>query len=156
MISFKLRGLTKVFENSSIITKMIDRVTGKALRGFGAYVRAVARRSLGKGNAVSIPGEPPTSRTGFLKNSIQFGTEMRGRRVVIGPVKKQGWSKRVTTLVPPLLEYGGLTMMKRLGTSPNGRGGNRLARYRARPFMGPAFEKSLPKLPEIWQRAKMR
>lgn len=149
-ISFKLRDFGRVFQASgaSLILRMVTKTTKRALTGFGAYARAVARNSLGTGNAVSPPGQPPTSRTKMLKNSIRFGVDMARRSVVIGPVVL-GVSKKVKGLVPPLLEYGGLTLLltKKKGWSR--------ASYRARPFMGPAFIKSLPQLDQIWKRARL-
>lgn len=149
-IRFKVRGLTRIFEKS-FIGAAFKRTTKSALRGFGAYVRAIARNSLGKGDKKSKPGSPPTSRTKFLKNSIQFGVDERALSVVIGPVKRPGVAKSVTGLVPPLLEYGGTTMW----LPPKERRRKRVM-YRARPFMRPGFAKGLPKLPEIWERAKKR
>jgi hypothetical protein len=124
------------------------RTTGRFLSGAGAYLRAIARNSLGKGNRVSLPGQPPTSRTKMLKNSIQFGVDMVGRSVVIGPTLLRG-QKSVSTKVPSLLEYGGRTRLKT-------KRGSRPVLYRARPFMGPALIKTLPKLDSIWQKARLK
>jgi hypothetical protein len=146
MIKFKLRAFRPIFEGSSLILGAVGRTTLKALAGFGAYARAIARNSLGKGNLVSAPDQPPTSRTKMLKNSIRFGVEAGARNVVIGPIILRV-SKKVKDLVPPLLEYGGRTslMVKKKF---------RKAVYRARPFMGPALRKSLPELGRIWQKAR--
>jgi len=148
MIKFKLSGFKSVFEGSSLILGMAKRNTQRALTGFGAYVRAIAKNSLGKGNLVSEVGQPPTSRTRMLKNSIRFGVDMTRRSVVIGPVILRV-SKKVKGLVPPLLEYGGLTLLLI-------RNRYKRANYRARPFMGPAFKTGLPQLPRIWERARSR
>jgi len=148
MIKFKLKNFSRIFEGSSLVLNAAKRTTQKALTGFGAYVRAIAKNSLGKGNLISQPGQPPTSRTKMLKNSIRFGVDMAARSVVIGPIIL-GVSKKVKGLVPPLLEYGGLTLLltkKKVW---------RKANYRARPFMGPAFEKGMPQLNRIWQKARL-
>jgi hypothetical protein len=47
---------------------------------------------------------------------------------------------------PSLLEYGGTV---RIRDPRSGR--RRTARYRARPYMGPALEAEQPKLPPMWR-----
>ena len=57
---------------------------------------------------------------------------------MIGPVRfKQGEA-------PNLLEFGGTAKRVRTG------GKQVIATYRPRPFMGPALEKEIPKLPAMW------
>jgi hypothetical protein len=59
--------------------------------------------------------------------------------VVIGPTPLHG-----TAVAPPLLDYGGRARIK------DRRGRRVSATFRARPFMGPAFEKEKPRLPAMW------
>jgi len=149
-IKFRLESIKKIFDGSSMILGLSKKVTKRALFRFGIYCRKVARNSLGKGTEVSNVGEPPTSRTRMLKNSIRSGVDMNRRSVVIGPVILRV-PKKVKGLVPPLLEYGGMTMLL-VGKKARQRW--RPARYRARPFMGPAFTVSLPRLSRFWQQAR--
>ena len=60
---------------------------------------------------------------------------------MIGPARLD---KRGRGDAPSLLEHGGSTTLRR-------RGKRERATYRARPYMGPAFEKEQPKLPAMWR-----
>ena len=46
---------------------------------------------------------------------------------------------------PPLLEHGGQA------TRTDTQGRTERVVYERRPYMGPAFDKELPKLPEMWR-----
>lgn len=170
MIKFKfnMASVRRIFQGSSIIMGMSRKVTKGFLRRFGGYVRTVAKNSLGKPGKVelrivrsrgrttgritdvSLPGHPPYSRTKMLKNSIRFDADMSSRSVIMGPVLLRV-TKKVAGKVPPLLEYGGTTQLL-MGKQGSQRW--KKAHYRARPFMGPAFEKTLPKRPLFWQQAR--
>lgn len=128
------------FDRKSVI-RAADRATRKVLSRFGAFVRRAARSSIRRRKRVSRPGQPPTSWTGLLRRFLFFSYEPRKRSVVIGPARLNKGDGEA----PRLLEHGG-TVARR------GRGGKRrVLRYRARPYMGPAFEKELPKLPRMWR-----
>ena len=144
MIRAKIRSGMRVFDTPKLLLIFRNEAL-KMLSGFGAYTRTVARRSLRRKGKVSPPGSPPASHTKALKTSILFGVDRDRRSVVIGPVRLRG-RKSVAHLVPPLLEYGGVTR------STKGRG--KKMRYRARPFMGPAFQKSLPEVDRFWRSAR--
>ena len=121
------------------VTRAVDSGVRKVLSKFGAFVRTGARHSIRKRKAVSQPGQPPSSHVGLLRRLIYFGYDANRRSVVIGPTPLRG-----TAEAPPLLEYGGRTRLK------SRKGKVVSATYRARPFMGPAFEREKAKLPALW------
>ncbi len=129
------------FFDAKKVRRATDSATRRVLSRFGAFVRRTARSSIRRRKRISRPGEPPSSRTGLLKRFIFFGYDTRARSVVIGPARL---TRKGRGEAPSLLEYGGRTTLKR-------RGRRRRARYAARPFMGPAFEKEKPQLPAMWR-----
>lgn len=131
----------QMFFDSKKVRRATDRATRRVLSKFGAFVRRTARSSIRKRKRISRPGEPPSSHMGLLKKFIFFGYEPAKRSVVIGPARLTQSGRGEA---PSLLEYGGGTTLKR-------RGRRRRARYKARPFMGPAFGKEKPKLPAMWR-----
>ncbi len=77
--------------------KKLERAKKKALNKAGAIVRKFSRRSIRNRKKVSRPGEPPTNRTGRLKNSIVYALDDYGQSVIIGP-KAFGTKKGAKTL----------------------------------------------------------
>jgi hypothetical protein len=142
MIGFEIK---KMFFDRKAVTSRVDRATRRVLSKFGAFVRTTARHSIRPRKKISPPGQPPSSHTGLLKKFIFFGYDPRKDSVVIGPVRlSQRGRGDPRNSAPQLLEYGGTTTLKRDGK-------RRRARFRARPFMGPAFEKEQLKLPAMWK-----
>ncbi|OQA81986.1 MAG: hypothetical protein BWY31_03484 [Lentisphaerae bacterium ADurb.Bin242] len=103
-----------------------------ALRRAGAYIRKAARNQVFAFDRASIPGTPPHTRRGLLKNSLLFGVEKRAQSVVIGPAE----SFIGTAMVAH--EFGGLY---------------RKRRYPKRRLMGPTLEKTASKLPSLWEKS---
>ncbi|AQT67947.1 hypothetical protein STSP2_01099 [Anaerohalosphaera lusitana] len=134
--------LKYLFFNDKAVIKSVDKTTRRVLSRFGAYVRRSARSSIRKRKKSAPPGKPPSSHSGLLKRFIFFGYEPKNRSVVIGPVDLQ--SKQGET--PSVLEYGGRTTVKNKDKKKQ-------IEVKARPFMGPAYEKEQPKLPGMWQDA---
>jgi len=165
--------------DSAEIVKRMDAATRRVLTRFGAYVRKVAVNSIvapnrAKGivrqNRIAIngnakfyttvssqPGNPPFDQGGPLKKFIFYGWEKStgtfsvGGSMLIGPSKLSG---RVSQTALQALEYGGPSQTFEY-VYPSG-GQRRYKKYRqvnieARPFMGPAFERSKQQLPELWQ-----
>jgi hypothetical protein len=128
-----------MFFDRAKVTRAVDSGVRKVLSKFGAFVRTGARHSIRKRKAVSQPGQPPSSHVGLLRRLIYFGYDANRRSVVIGPTPLRG-----TAEAPPLLEYGGRARLK------SRKGKVVSATYRARPFMGPAFEREKAKLPALW------
>ena len=138
MIGMKFK---QMFFTSKAVLSATDRATRRVLSRFGAYVRRTAKSSIRKRKAISRPGSPPSSHTGLLRRFILFGYDPAKRSVVIGPAKLTHGDRGEA---PALLEYGGTTALKRSGN-------RRRARFGARPYMGPAFEKEKTKLPQMWR-----
>lgn len=128
-----------MFFDRGIVLKKVDSATRRVLSKFGAFVRTTARHSIRKRKGASSPGSPPNSHVGLLKKLIYFGYDTGKRSVVIGPTPLRG-----TAEAPPLLEYGGRTTIK------DRKGRRARANYKARPYMGPAFEQEKKKLPSLW------
>jgi len=136
MIGFDIKQL---FFDKPAVINAVDRATRKVLSKFGAFVRTTARHSIRKRKQPAPPGKPPSSHTGLLKKFIYFGYDPSKRSVVIGPVRLSERGRGELPGAPPLLEYGGTRKV-----------GKKVAFYKARPFMGPAFENEKPQLPAMW------
>jgi hypothetical protein len=141
MFGFVAKG---VFFDRKAVTGAVDRATRKVLSKFGAFVRRAAKSSIRKRKRVSAPGEPPSSHTGLLKRFIFFGYDRDQRSVVIGP---QRLNQKIGD-APHALEHGGASTVLE-GSRRRRR--KRRVRIRARPYMGPAFEKEQPKLAAMWR-----
>jgi len=144
MIGMKLNQMKGTFFDRPKVMNAVDKGTRRVFSRFGAFVRTEARHSIRKRKRASKPGEPPSSHTGLLRRFIFFGYERLARSVVIGPVKLN--SKN--TGAPHVLEEGGSTQLS-FGT----RGKQRRINVKPRPYMGPAFEKVEPRLPEMWRNS---
>lgn len=118
----------------------VDKAQRKVFSKFGAFTRRTAKSSIRKRKKISQIGGAPSSHTGTLKKLIYFSYDTAARSVVIGPALFREGSK-----APSLLEFGGETTI-----TPKRRAAFR-ARYKPRPFMGPAFDKELPGLPAMWK-----
>jgi len=138
MIRFEM---TQLFFDTRKVRRAVDASARRVLSKFGAFVRRTARSSIRKRKKPSSPGSPPSSHVGLLKKFIFFGYEPPRRSVVIGPARL---TQKGRGEAPHLLEYGGATKIAH-------RGKRKRAKVRARPFMGPAFEKEEPKLPAMWR-----
>ena len=159
MIGFKVGPLNSDnFFNSEKVMKLLSDAERKTLSKFGAYVRQTAKRSIRPAinlnrkerlaakksqqqepkplYQASQPGEAPRSRQGDLKKFILFGYDAGSHSVVIGPTL----TSRSDGLTPGRLEFGGEVKLK------NGR----TVRVLKRPFMKPAFDKELARMPALF------
>ncbi|HUU96241.1 MAG TPA: hypothetical protein VM487_10910 [Phycisphaerae bacterium] len=144
----------KMFFDSKAVISRVDKATRRVFSRFGAFVRNTARKSIrkvsGKKKLPSRPGQPPKSRKGHLKRFILFGYDAGRRSVVIGP-KALGSRPQA----PEALEYGGKSRVNVWTGKWEGHGKPERApknvHIRARPYMGPAFDKELPQLPQMWR-----
>ena len=132
------------FFDSKKVMAATSRAERRVLSRFGAYVRRSARSSIRKRKKVSQPGRPPSSHTGLLKRFIYFAYDPSRKAVVIGPTRLD----RKSGEAPPALERGGRS---EVASRRRGKRVIRSVRVRARPFMGPAFEREKPKLPAMWR-----
>lgn len=150
MVAFgmKMKEAQGGFFDRPGVLRIIDAGTAAGLSKFGAYVRQTAQQSIrspGKKGKPSKPGRPPKNRTGKLKDNIFFTYDQTRRSVVIGPISFNGGGGKA----PAVLEYGG-TFVRNLRFK-GGRSKSVTVQIAARPYMTPAFEKNLKKLPRIWK-----
>jgi len=140
MLRIDFKTAKGMFFDRAKIKNKVDARTRKVLSKFGAFVRQTSRGSIRKRKRASNPGQPPSSHTGVLKRFIYFGYDSNRRSVVIGPVIVPGKSGRA----PEALEHGGRV------TITSGAAQGQATTIEARPFMGPAFARELPKVPSLW------
>ena len=137
------------FDKAGVVNK-VDKATRKVLSKFGAFVRTTAKSSIRKRKKPSAPGSPPSSHVGLLKKFIFFSYEPQSRNVVIGPVLLSSKKSSGSNTVPGVLEYGGKTQRAVWDDSEKQRKQKNVT-IRKRPFMHPAFDKELSKLPAMWR-----
>ena len=139
VIEMKLKQAKSLFFDRQAVMNSVNRAERRVLSKFGAFVRRGARSSIRKRKATSEPGKPPSSHTGLLRQTIFFVYEPNRASVVIGPLELNRGTE-----APRLLEHGGQVVRKE-------RQKRVTMTYRPRPFMGPAFDREVPKLPALWR-----
>lgn len=158
--------------------KKVESAVKKALTAQGAFIRTYAKRSLRPARkqalsempprlralyqmavkrrkklglpppkflAPSKPGEPPRlhRKDSLLKKFLVFGYDPTTKTVVVGPkVSKKNKGIGV-------LEYGGTDTLMYFDPRQK-RMIKTNAQIAARPFMAPAFQRSVDKLPNLW------
>lgn len=177
MIGFRTNQAKNFFFDRQRVLAATDRATRRALSRAGAFIRRTAKGLIRKRKKASVPGQPPTSRTGILRNFLFFAYDPSQRSVVIGPAKTNqvffdGNGQPVTGTVPEVLEYGGSIgilewqVPEHLGTRRAGqwvradlrfrrnrqewKRRRRTVRIKARPYMRPAYAINEPKLGPLW------
>ncbi|MDO8302874.1 MAG: hypothetical protein Q7T18_06520 [Sedimentisphaerales bacterium] len=141
LIQFK-----KMFFDSKEVVAATDKAARSVLSKIGAFIRREAKSSIkpgGKKGKTSLPGQPPRSQTGLLKRFIFFGYDTSAQSVVVGPAKLGGVKGKDA---PHTLEYGGSTESSSFYANKN----TKRVNIAPRPFMTPALNKNLPKLPAMW------
>jgi|GEM_PF-192256 len=169
--------VTQFFLDRAELRRKIDAARLRMLSRQGAFVRRRAKTNiLRRRKAVSQPGSPPSVRSrdnvATLKN-ILFFLDPRTETVVVGPVKLNQFNRGSTgssVSVPSLLEFGGSVRIAeerylgyrtwyrrdmRRKQSPHKLYRTRLAKYRARPFMGPSLQAEIKAgtIVESWRNA---
>jgi hypothetical protein len=142
MIDMTLKAAKGGFFDRTKVKNAVDAGTREVLSRFGAFVRQRAKTSIRNSDDISRPGKPPHSHTGLLRKLIYFAYDRQRRSVVIGPtlINEEG------SYVPRILEYGG-EVTRLVGAQV------RRYRYRARPYMRPAFEAEITQLPLLWRNS---
>lgn len=138
-----------MFFDKQKILSAADKAAQKVLSKFGAFVRTTAKQSIRTKKGYSKPGQPPHSKTGLLKRFIFFGYDKSQASVVVGPALLSGKNKGQA---PSVLEYGGYTKPSNVINYRRKRKLNRV-KIEARPYMNPALNKELPKLPDMWRNS---
>lgn len=131
----------------------------------GQIVRGRPRRGAATVDDTSAPGQIPyahRSRGGLptrrrrnpqprsraaspLRELLYFGFDLIRQSVVIGPALFPGRRPGAPGVGMELLEWGGMGNIRQ----PGGMG--RAARYPERPFMRPAFNAELHRMPQLWR-----
>jgi len=142
MLRMRTVSLDMFFDRKPVL-RAVDAANRKNLSKAGAFIRTTARHSIRRRKGASPPGSPPSSHTGLLKRFIFFGYERSRQTVVIGPMRLN----QKAGDAPAALEHGGTSVVVE-GLRRRRR--KRRVRIRARPFMGPAMRKELPKFPSLW------
>lgn len=125
MIGFR----TRVEMQTGELLRQIDRAERRALRVVGFETYRDAKDSIRPGPAPSAPGQPPRSKLGILKHHIRYAVDGERKLMVSGPE----YLPRKSRDVPQSLEQGGISI------TANGES----LRISARPFMRPAFARTL-------------
>jgi len=142
MIGLDFRTARRGFFDAEKVRRRVQAAERRVLSRFGAFVRTTAMQDkLRKRKGVSPAGLPPSVHSTPGLRLILFAYDFPTASVVIGPVKFHGRSDYGPTTIPELMEHG---------ATVRGRD-KRMHRYEARPFMGPAYEENLPKLPAMWR-----
>lgn len=165
---FKFKTAARGFFDRPAVEQAMDRASRRVFSRFGAFVRQIAKTSIRRRRDSAPPGSPPSSHTGLLRRFIFFFWDPSTRSVVIGPA---ALNQRAAAVAPALLEYGGSVHRKAqtiqvpvdMGRDHAGKFLKRgfrtvvvpagIRTYRARPFMQPAFDATLPKLDAMWSGA---
>jgi len=142
MLRMKTVSLDMFFD-ADRVKRSADTAARKVLSKAGAFVRTTAKHSIRSRKGASPPGSPPSSHTGLLRRFIFFGYDRGRKTVVVGPMRL---NQKVGT-APEALEHGGTSVVVE-GLRRRRR--KRRVRIRARPYMGPAMQKELPKFPSLW------
>lgn len=171
----------ELFFDRPAVVAATDPATRRALSKAGAFIRRDARSNTRKAKKTSQPGESPRGKTGLLRKNIFFSYDPASRSVLVGPARLNGTDGEV----PRLLEEGGEVERRffliaedggpaetdagtrRRNRNARGRFTNvrvrssrkakpRRVRYEPRPYMQPAFAKTLPRVPEFFRDSVRR
>jgi len=142
MLRIKTVSLDMFFDTDRV-KRAADTATRTVLSKAGAFIRTAAKSSIRKRKAISAPGQPPSSHTGLLKRFIFFGYDANRKTVVVGPMRLN----QKIGAAPEALEHGGQSTVV---SGLRGKRRKRRIRIAARPYMGPAMVKVIPKFPGLW------
>ena len=140
--------LSKVFFDTPIVKRSVDRAKRQGLSRAGAFIRTRARSSIRTRKRPSRPGSPPSSHTGMLRRFIFFGYDRSTDSVVVGPEKLNRPGS-----APNVLEFGGTAEILRF---TKGKFVKRKIHIKPRPYMGPALERELPNIPKAFRNTVRR
>lgn len=144
MIGMRVNKAKGLFFDRAAVMSKTTAAERRVLSKFGAFVRTSDRSSMRRRKKPSAPGQPPSAHVGLIKQFLFFVYDPGRKSVVIGPAKLNKPSANALEV----LESGGrVTIMSRR----DGKMKRRTAEIAARPFMQPAFDKNLPKVPSMWR-----
>jgi len=134
------RGRLAWFNGAPLRRYVLGYKMPRGLNYLGAYCRKVARHSMKRSAKPSLPGQPPHTHVGLLKNAIFYAYDRERRCVVVGPLRIHRIAYAGVS-VPHVLEYGGRSCVR-----------GRWVRIAARPYMRPALAKTVENAPNLLKR----
>lgn len=136
------------FHRSRVLAK-IKRQEKRFLYRAGGATRKTVRNLIRSRKSISVPGRPPSSHTGKLKNTVLFAVDLTRKVVRIGPsADYKSFTQIGQKRGAALLEFGGHTVQKDRIT-----GEIRRMFYRRRPYMKPGLSRIKPHLPRYFAEA---
>jgi len=133
-----------LFFDRQAVKDYIGKTTARVFRWAGGYIRVTAKNSIKTEKNPfrrSHKGNPPYSRTGKLKQRILYYYDRADQDVIVGPMLFRSGD------IPGVLEYGGPSTIWKKGK------GMVPIMVKERPYMRPALEKGIEKLPDFWAQA---
>lgn len=155
LLQFKIEKSKQFFLDDRKILNAVKRAKVRALLYPAAAIRLTAIRSIRKRDGTSQPGSPPLSHGAHLLRSHIYYLPQPSRAdvhwVLIGAARlnKPG-------LAPNALEFGGdVRPSPRLNAMRRKAGHSELktVKIAARPFMKPALDANIEKVPAAWKNA---
>ena len=125
----------------------VERSSKNNLLRIGYLIRRSAQASMGPRRNVSVPGNPPSSHNGSLRNRILYAWDNVRKSVVIGATRANGASNGQA---PRALEYGGPSTMLRVIAGVRKRIQINIA---PRPYMRPALHRTMPQFPQFFSNS---
>ena len=131
----------KAFFDQKKILNESDRLLYRGLSKLGAFTRRTAQFSMKSKKGASPSGIPPYSHGDKkLKKFLFFSYDSKNKELVVGPVRLA----RTSGLhVPKTEEFGGVVSIAT-------RVRHIIKKYPARPYIKPAGEENLKKLPQLF------
>jgi hypothetical protein len=174
--TFNFRIIPKAFFfDAPRVLAATDRATNIYLGRAGGFVKVTASRSMRRRKKSSAPGDPPSAHEGTLKERLFYAYESDRRSVVIGPEKTNqvffdGDGRPVRGTVPEILERGGSIHIRQVFKGGEWKRADLRSRRRnaglptrlhkvtivPRPYMQPALDAALPRMPGWWAEAFRR
>ena len=131
-------GLRTTFKPANMMVRLQQRVERAKVRGLSraaGAIRLTARRSIRERKKASAPGKPPhTHDMRVLKESRIYNVDYMIPNAIIGP----GYLRMRD--IAAVHEFGGKRVVK-----------GKSRRYLKRPFMGPALDINLHKIPKAFE-----
>ena len=144
--------------NHRPVLSAVQRARRRVLMRGGFGIRKTAQASIITADDAAKPGRPPHGHVGHLRRLILVGYDAASGTVVVGPRTRKSKSGPGAA---QMLEFGGRARRniprKQAAQRRNVRGQFRrktvsvLARYAARPFMGPALRARAGQLARLWR-----
>ena len=168
-LSLKIDDVKGAFFDSKRVEDSVSKVERANLSKAGAFIRRSAIFSIRSGKGSSKPGQPPKSHSGILKRFLYFAFDSSSRSVVVGPALTNQTianQRAIGNTIPGVLESGGQEALSEVQSPRTGQWWKRNSKLRfqqdwpqrtrrinvaARPFMAPALQANIAKIPGVWK-----